>query len=37
MVAFGMVRGLDRSRDRAWDRELHLMAHNDDGWANRHT
>lgn len=28
--------GLDRSRDRAWDRELHLMAHNDDGWANRH-
>ena len=27
---------LDRSRDRAWERELHLMAHNDDGWANRH-
>jgi hypothetical protein len=37
MVAFGIVRGLERSRDRAWDRELHLMAHNDDGWANRHT
>ncbi|CAN5390376.1 membrane protein [soil metagenome] len=27
---------LDRSRDRAWERELQLMAHNDDGWANRH-
>lgn len=27
---------LDRSRDRAWERELHLLAHNDDGWANRH-
>jgi len=27
---------LDRSRDREWERELHLMAHNDDGWANRH-
>src|ERR1700712_3719438 len=27
---------LDRSRDRAWERELHLLSHNDDGWANRH-
>jgi hypothetical protein len=26
---------LDRSRSRAWERELTLMAHNDDGWANR--
>ena len=34
-VAFLVRRGLDRSRDRAWERELHLMAHNDDGWANR--
>ena len=29
-------RTLDRSRDRAWERELHLLAYNDDGWANRH-
>ena len=28
--------GLNRSRDRAWERELLLLAHNDDGWANRH-
>jgi hypothetical protein len=27
---------LDRVRYRAWERELHLLAHNDDGWANRH-
>lgn len=37
LVAFGIRRGLDRSRDRAWERELHLLAHNDDGWANRRT
>jgi hypothetical protein len=36
-VAFVIRRGLDRTRDRAWERELHLLAHNDDGWANRHT
>lgn len=42
IVAFGALavflirRGLDRSRDRAWDSALHLLAHNDDGWANRH-
>jgi hypothetical protein len=29
-------RALDRSRDRDWDRALNLLAHNDDGWANRH-
>jgi hypothetical protein len=42
MVSFAVLAAvtvrlrLDRSRDRAWDRELHLLAHNDDGWANRH-
>ena len=35
LVAFLIRRGLDRSRDRLWERELHLLAHNDDGWANR--
>jgi hypothetical protein len=34
---FVVQMGLDRSRNRAWERELHLLAHNDDGWANRHT
>ncbi|WP_197380648.1 Rv1733c family protein [Mycolicibacterium mengxianglii] len=29
-------RGLDRARARAWEHELHVLAHNDDGWANRH-
>lgn len=28
---------LNRSRARAWEREIQLLAHNDDGWANRHT
>jgi hypothetical protein len=37
LVAFGIRRRLDHSRDRAWERELQLLAHNDDGWANRHT
>jgi hypothetical protein len=37
VVAFVIRRGLDRTRDRAWERELHLLAHNDDGWVNRHT
>jgi hypothetical protein len=37
LVAFVIRRGLDLLRDRAWERELHLLAHNDDGWANRHT
>lgn len=35
LVAYLIRRGLDRARDRAWDRELLLLAHNDDGWANR--
>lgn len=35
LVAYLIRRGLDRSRHRAWDRELLLLAHNDDGWANR--
>ena len=37
LVAFVVRRRLDASRDRAWERELRLMAHNDDGWANRQT
>lgn len=28
-------RGLDRARDRAWEREIRLLTHNDGGWANR--
>jgi hypothetical protein len=36
VVAWVIRRGLDRARDRAWERELRLLAHNDDGWANRH-
>jgi hypothetical protein len=35
LVARLIRRGLDRSRDRAWTRELQLLAYNDDGWANR--
>ena len=35
-AALVVRRTLDRSRDRAWERELHLLAYNDDGWANRH-
>jgi hypothetical protein len=35
LVAYLIHRGLDRSRDRAWENELHLLAHSDDGWANR--
>jgi hypothetical protein len=35
LLAFAIRCGLDRSRARSWERELHLMAHNDDGWANR--
>lgn len=35
VVAFLVRRVLDRSRDRLWEREIHLLAHNDDGWANR--
>lgn len=36
IVAYLIRRGLDRSRERSWERELQLLAHNDDGWANRH-
>lgn len=36
LAAFLARRALDRTRDRAWERELTLLAHNDDGWANRH-
>jgi hypothetical protein len=36
LAVFLIRRGLDRSRDRSWDSALHLLAHNDDGWANRH-
>lgn len=35
LVGFVIRKGLDRSRARSWDRALQLMAHNDDGWANR--
>lgn len=35
LAAYVIRRFLDRSRARAWDRELLLFAHNDDGWANR--
>ncbi len=37
LLAFVIRRALDRSRDRAWERELLLLSHNDDGWANRRT
>jgi hypothetical protein len=36
LAAIVIRRGLDRARDRTWERELRLLAHNDDGWANRH-
>jgi hypothetical protein len=36
LMAFLVRRRLDRTRDRGWERELRLLAHNDDGWANRH-
>lgn len=35
LLAYLVRRGLDRARERAWNRELLLLAHNDDGWANR--
>jgi hypothetical protein len=37
LLALAVRFGLDRSRARAWERELQLLAHNDDGWANRHS
>lgn len=36
LAVFLIRRGLDRSRNRSWDSALHVLAHNDDGWANRH-
>jgi len=36
LAAIVIRRGLDRARDRTWEHELRLLAHNDDGWANRH-
>lgn len=35
LIAFLIRRWLDRMRANAWERELQLFAHNDDGWANR--
>jgi hypothetical protein len=35
LAALGIRRSLDRSRAKAWERALQLLAHNDDGWANR--
>ena len=34
LLAFAIRRCLDRYRAASWQRELHLMAYNDDGWAN---
>jgi hypothetical protein len=36
MGAVGFRYLLDRRRAVGWERELRLLAHNDDGWANRH-
>lgn len=35
LIAYLVRRMLDRVRANAWERELQLLAHNDDGWANR--
>ncbi|CAN5120418.1 membrane protein [soil metagenome] len=37
LIAYASRRLLDRSRIRAWERELLVLAHNDDGWADRHS
>lgn len=37
LVAYASRRILDRSRARSWERELLVLAHNDDGWADRHS
>jgi len=36
LTARAVRRWLDRCRAAAWDRDVQLLAHNDDGWANRH-
>lgn len=35
LIAYLVRRMLDRVRANAWERELQLLTHNDDGWANR--
>lgn len=37
LIAYASRRVLDRSRARSWERELLVLAHNDDGWADRHS
>lgn len=37
LFAFGSQRLLDRHRAHLWERELLVLAHNDDGWADRHS
>jgi hypothetical protein len=37
LIAYASRRMLDRSRTRSWERELLVLAHNDDGWADRHS
>jgi Trk-type K+ transport system membrane component len=37
LIAFASRRALDRHRARSWERELLVLAHNDDGWADRHS
>lgn len=37
-LAAGAARfGLDRMRARSWERELQILAHNDDGWADQNS
>ncbi|WP_199255095.1 Rv1733c family protein [Mycolicibacterium mengxianglii] len=37
LMVWALRKGLDRFRATSWERELQLLARNDDGWANRHT
>lgn len=37
LFALATRRLLDRARSRSWERELLVLAHNDDGWADRHS
>jgi len=37
LIAVASRRVLDRQRARSWERELLVLAHNDDGWADRHS
>ncbi|CAN5597743.1 membrane protein [soil metagenome] len=37
LMAYASRRLLDCSRTRSWERELLVLAHNDDGWADRHS